>query len=481
MLATIYGLILSMSAVVNPLPQQPVVADTVKTRESSQPADSAGRYLEIYRIFVIGNNRTRDHIIVRELSVKPGDIVYSKDLVTILQKDQRKIFNLHLFNAVEIRQLELEEGKVDIVVEVHERWFTFPIPVFQLSDRNFNEWWQNYDHDFKRVTYGLKLYQHNLRGRNETLLATLQFGFQKLFKITYRIPYLDKKQKQGLILDLDYAETKNAPYRTLDHKLLFIKAENIIRSTRGVGLTYTYRNSFYRFHLLKYEYRDSWIADTLQRANPQYLGEQRTQHYDALSYEFISDNRDVAAYPLHGHQLIAHIQKDGIGISSDLDKTEGWFSYAKFFDLKNKFYLSNFTFSYLSTPNRLPYYNYGVMGYNKLFVRGYEIYVVEGPRFVLNKTTFKKLLFSRIYRWDDWPIEQFRHIPFAIYAKTYADVGYVENYPDYEQNSRLSDKFLAGWGAGLDVVTSYDIVLRFEYTFTAENRNGFFFHIKKEF
>ena len=48
-------------------------------------------------------------------------------------------------------------------------------------------------------------------------------------------------------------------------------------------------------------------------------------------------------------------------------------------------------------------------------------------------------------------------------------------------NTRLSNKLLTGLGFGFDVVGSYDIVLRFEYSFNAQGENGFFFHVKKEF
>jgi hypothetical protein len=48
-------------------------------------------------------------------------------------------------------------------------------------------------------------------------------------------------------------------------------------------------------------------------------------------------------------------------------------------------------------------------------------------------------------------------------------------------NTRLTNKFLTGFGAGLDVVSSYDVVLRFEYSFNGEGESGFFFHVKKEF
>jgi hypothetical protein len=85
------------------------------------------------------------------------------------------------------------------------------------------------------------------------------------------------------------------------------------------------------------------------------------------------------------------------------------------------------------------------------------------------------------------PIEQFRYFPVAIYLKSYFDVGYVNNYPYYENyqpspiNNRLTNNLLIGTGGGVDIVTAYDAVLRFEYTFTREKTHGFFFHMKKEF
>jgi hypothetical protein len=149
-----------------------------------------------------------------------------------------------------------------------------------------------------------------------------------------------------------------------------------------------------------------------------------------------------------------------------------------------EFYLSNNSIAYYSNPEDIPYVNFGVLGQRKQFVRGYELYVVEGPWYFLNKTTFKKLIFHRDYHWALMPARQFRHVPVSIYFKTYADMGYVRNYSYYGErglNTTLSDKLLFGTGFGLDVVGFYDIVLRFEYSFNAEGERGFFFHVKKEF
>ena len=121
------------------------------------------------------------------------------------------------------------------------------------------------------------------------------------------------------------------------------------------------------------------------------------------------------------------------------------------------------------------------MGYRRQLARGYEIYLIEGIAYALNKTTLKKRIFHRTYHWKMMPIPQFRHIPFSVFIKTYADVGYVHGYPNYPLNTRLTDKLLTSAGGGIDIVASYDTVFRLEYSFNGEGENGFFFHVRKEF
>jgi outer membrane protein assembly factor BamA len=462
------------------------ISDSVKRHgKTADPGDTLGKYVTVNKVFIVGNQITRDRIVLRELTLKTGDVIHTDDLTTILEKDRKKLLNTRLFNTVEIRALELEDNKIDLLIDVNERWYTFPAPLIELSDRNFNEWWRNYGHDFRRINYGLRLYQYNMRGRNETLRLHAQFGFQKKFEIMYRIPYIDKNQKQGLSFDFNFLETKNLAYRTFEHKYEFLKHDDILRIIRYGGVTYTYRNSFYQTHSFRLEYLSANVSDTVKLLNPIYLkGESNQQSFATASYTFVSDHRDLFTYPLKGHLFSLNVSRNGLLASDDLQKLEGLLSYSKYIDLKNHFYLSNNMVGYASTPDDISYMNFGVLGIRKQFVRGYELYVIEGPMYAMNKTTLKKLIFSRKYHWEAMPLEQFRHVPISIYLKTYADIGYVKNYPDYEKmniNTRLSNKLLSGAGFGVDIIGSYDVVIRIEYTINAEGERGFFFHLKREF
>src|SRR5689334_2581982 len=124
-------------------------SDTVVT-----PADSS-RVLTVNRILIIGNKVTKERIISREIKLKTGDTITLRRLPHELLWDKRKIYNLRLFHTVDIRTLDLPGDRIDILVDVTERWYTFPIPIFELSDRNFSEWWRNYNHDPSRINYGI--------------------------------------------------------------------------------------------------------------------------------------------------------------------------------------------------------------------------------------------------------------------------------------------------------------------------------------
>ncbi len=451
------------------------------------PIDSS-RVLTVNRVLIIGNKVTKERIISRELTLKPGDTISLKRLKHELLWDKRKIYNLRLFHTVSVRSLDLTNGLIDLLVEVTERWYTFPIPIFELSDRNFNEWWQNYHHDPGRVNYGLNLTRFNFRGRNETVQLIAQFGFTQRYELSYRIPYIDKYQKQGLAFDFEYSVPKNVAYFTQDHILQYLRYNRPLKYTTNASVTYFYRKSFFETHALQFQYRYSRINDTLALLNPNYFAQNRLYlQYAFLNYSFNAEHRDVIQYPLRGYQVTGYVQKTGLGFGSKVNLLEASASLAWHTAINNNLFLSNYIGGYASTPTTQPYVLYNAMGYRKQLVRGFETYVIEAPWFVLNKTTLKKRIFHKVWDLHGMPREQLRYFPLSIYLKTYTDWGYAQNfqyYMDYQPqpiNARFTNTLIGSWGTGLDFVSVYDVVIRVEYTITNQNHKGIFLSLKKEF
>ncbi len=452
---------------------KPIVVDTI-----------VNRILVLDRVLIIGNKVTRQRIIERELSLKPGDSINARNLDFALTWDKNKLYNLRLFNTVSVRALDKGNDHFDLLVELTERWYIFPVPIFELSDRNFNEWWNNYNHDLTRVNYGFRIYKNNFRGRNESLRFTAQFGFYRKFDLQYRIPNLDRTQKHGLTFNFDFGAPRNLAYQTVDHRLEFVREENVVRETLGAGVTYTFRKTFFETHSFSYFYRDSNVIDTVLTLNPNYFaGPKPNQRFSQVSYYFVSEHRDVVMYPLKGYQFTAYIAQSGMLPNDDVKQLEVNLTYAFHRPVGEKYFFSNFSSVFWSSPNQ-PYSLYDALGYRSLIVRGFENFVVEGPAFAINKTTFKRKLFGKQWTISQMPLEQFSHFPLAIYIKAFADFGYVENYEYYQEknlNTRLSNRMLAGAGVGLDFVTVYDLVIRMEYTFTQDQQGGFFLNARKEF
>ena len=120
------------------------------------------------------------------------------------------------------------------------------------------------------------------------------------------------------------------------------------------------------------------------------------------------------------------------------------------------------------------------IGYND-FIRGYEYYVTNGSNYFINKNSLNfELLPTKVINLPWVPDGKFKKAHLTLYWSIFGDTGYVK--PDaFTPNNSLEGKMLYGYGTGLYMVASYDIVLRIEYSFNSTGENGFFFHIGTPF
>jgi len=439
--------------------------------------------VQIDKIFIIGYKKTKEQIIKRELSIYDGQSLSRTDLDEAINADKRKLINTKLFLSVEINIVELSSIKVDIIIRVEERWYFFPIPIFQLADRNFTEWWVNQKADFSRVEWGLKLRHFNFRGRREILSLTAQFGYTKLFRLAYQFPYIDKNQKLGLSFYGDYSTNKNIAYKTLGHRQQFLDSEKVLRDRWRGGIYLRFRPDFYSSHRFGIHFSSINLTDTVVQENPNYFhNSSMDQKYFALSYAFTWDFRDFVSYPLSGAYFNVTADKIGLGIYDDVNILKINARYSRYFDLGKKFYFGTSVTGHLSTPSDQPYYNYSGIGFSKNFLRGYERYVIEGRNFVTNKNSLRRLLFS--FETDISnvvKVKQFSKIPLSAYFTVNFDHGYIVNYPNYEENNLFTNRYIFGGGVGIDIISFYDFVMRWEYSINIEGEHSLYFNLYTAF
>jgi outer membrane protein assembly factor BamA len=441
-----------------------------------------GLRIVIDTVEIRGNKVTRPNIILREFTFGLRDTIPAYDLINHLKRTRENLLNTSLFNFVTIHDSILTHGRyshVIIHIELIERWYLWPFPIFEISDRNFNSWWQTKDPD--RISYGLLLLKENMRGRKERLNLLLRFGYDEKYELSYDIPFINKKQTFGATLGMGFSRNHEVAYRTRDNKLENVKDSKNYLYTRFYSfLGITHRPSLYQHHLLQLGYNFFNFADTVLKLNPDYSFNGKTQNeYLTLLYRYSVDYRDSKNYPLHGRYIEANISKSGFNLLRDgeISMMDIWGSYRHYWQLSRLFYLGTDWTGKISTSREQPYFYQQGLGYGRNFVRGYELYVVDGQSFVLSKNTLKfNLVPTRVKNIGFLKSQKFGLIHYALYLNWYIDAGYVDDFRKQDYND-LSNSLLLGTGIGLDVVTYYDMVLRFEFSVNRQGEPGFFFHV----
>ncbi len=448
--------------------------------------DSVKQFV-IRKVVLIGNKRTKNQILYRELFFHVGDTLEESNLEKILQKSKENLLNTLLLNIADIQRVEdgpaVSNGTdtilqgLDIYIFVAERWYIFPAPIFELADRNFNEWWKT--KDFSRTNYGGYLYWNNFRGRNETVVLALRLGYTQQIGISYNIPYINRHQKDGLAISYSYNHNHEVGYHTDLNYLDYLNVPDLYvkREWQG-GIQYSHRQAIYDTYYFSVDEHYASISDTVLKLNSDFFAKEMTsEKYVRFRFLFKHDERDNINYPLTGNYFDFEAVKNGLPVLSD-DINFGFVTsqVKKYWKLWNKFYFASGAKGKFSSADPQPYYNTRALGYDGDYLRGYEYYVVNGQKFILLKTDFKyELLPVHYLHAGIIPSEKFSTIPYCFYLNLYADYGYVQDKQYYMYNP-LTNSNLYSFGGGIDFASYYNFVLRVEYSINKFGQTGIFIH-----
>ena len=443
------------------------------------------KQIRVNSIYIIGNEKTEKEIILRELDFITNYPYEWETFLGILKADQQKIFNLRLFNEVEITPLRTGPEEVEVLIAVKERWYILPSVIFQLADRNFAEWWTNQGRDWSRVNYGIKINHANVGGRNEKFRFSGQLGFTKGLEVIYSKPYIDRKQKHGLSFQLSYRDQKTVPIASRFNRQIFYTSalEEVLRKNFATALRYTYRRTFYNFHLLTLGHSSTWISPKVLEQNPKYFLQPGNRlSYSFFQYSFLHDKRDNIAYATKGELLQLTATKYGLFSRKDLDELEINVTANRYLPLGNGFHFaSGLNIGWFTSANQ-PYTLVRGIGYMPNFIRGYELNVIEGQQLLVHKNSLRFQLINTsfdlsraIYN------DQFNRLPLSIYLSGNFDQGAVRDRNRIPENLALTNQYLFGYGAGIDLVTGYDAVFRLEYSINKQGVGNLFFNFKAPF
>jgi outer membrane protein assembly factor BamA len=431
----------------------------------------------IRNISIIGNKKTKPHIVTREVPLQQNVAYPMSFILNALQTGRQNLMNTALFVDATVDFTNWYNDSLDILIDVKERWYYFPFPIFKPIDRNWNVWINQYNVSFERVNYGIKFLGMNITGRNDKLSIYLVGGYTKQIALTYENPFVGKSLKHGLSTEISYSQNREVNYTTRGNQQIFYSdSSRFVRTRFVVGGGYSYRKGSTERHTVKLNYTFETVDDTVAVLNPKYFGEGQTKtSFPELMYRYQYLGVNYIPYPTKGFRWDFTFLKRGLG--GDMDLTTVNVKAAKYWALPKKFFYSVQADATVKVPFDQPYYNLPMMGYGDNYLRGLEYYVIDGVVGGMIRNTVRKQIFDLKWK-TGLKSRTYGIIPFKVFMKAYGDVGYSYNKNNYTANS-LTNKFLYTGGVGIDILTIYDVVFRLEYSFNQMGERAMFIHMNE--
>jgi outer membrane protein assembly factor BamA len=438
--------------------------------------------LNVRKIIIDGNRKTKQYIIEREMHIKVGDSLIIRKLENQLEVARQNIYNTTLFVDVNVEPVIIDANNLDILVTVKEKWYIYPLPQFQLIDRSFREWLTKYRASLSRVNYGIKFEDYNLTGRKDQLKFFLIAGNTRNISASYSKPYSNPKLTKGYNGSVGYSQSKEISYLTNYHNNFnFYKNGDFVSTVWYIKGAYTLRKYIKKREIFSIGYSHISVTDSIvsKSFNPKYFNSNSTvQGLLDLTYTLEYTDVNNILYPLTGFSGTFSFQKRGLGFTGGVNLFSAEGELNDYIALGNKWYGSSHIMGKIKLPFNQPFINQRALGPSDVYLRGLEYYIIDGVAYGLAKFNLRREILnftvpfikkSKIYN----------KIPFKVYAKAFTDFGY-----SYSQNhpiSRLNNTFLYSGGIGLDILTLYDVQLRFEYSINQLGEKNIVLHNKSGF
>jgi outer membrane protein assembly factor BamA len=427
-----------------------------------------------------GNQKTKEAYILREVPTPAG--VPIEDWVLFREECRNLLLNTGLFNNVWVYRDSIRHR---LIIELTEAFYTLPVPVLELADRNFNEWWITHNASLRRLNYGLTFYHNNLTGRADQLKSTVQFGFNQKLQVSYEFPYGGAALRWQPYVDFLYARQAGLAVQTLEDRQVWIREDGErllerIRATAGMR----FRPQFRSFWNAELSYFNRSIDSLVLLENPKFFKDGQTQQqFLSLTIGYLGEFRDRPIYPMQGWLLETQLTVQGLLAGDDLNTThlvlDGQYLEPTGYNSSVSVRLSGRYF--LDGGSDLPFYNARGMGYGAIFPRSYEYHVIDGPNYILGKTDFRWRWLS--YDWNWGPlmfIEPLQCMPLEAFINVFVDWGYVEQ-PFLEASNDMPNEWILGYGIGIDVLAYENFLFQIQYSRGVHNNSGLFIHLTSSY
>lgn len=380
-------------------------------------------------IVVVGNETTKEYVILREMSIRVGGPLTTE----LIDNDKGRIYSLELFNSVDI-DYTCEGNRATVFVRVSERWYIFPVPIIGFKYR-----------DLEKLYYGLGIIHRNFRGRNEKVFASFALGFDRWISLSYQNPKISADDDvffQGYASQ-SHLQNQNVAQGLYDQR---VSALNATLGKR-FGLYATFFGSF--------SY-DRWsISDPMEGRTASRTG---IDEFFSIGFRYLYDSRDVREYATKGEVLSFSVTKFGLGWS-EVDLLRHRFDLRGYRPLDDGLSVCARAFGSFIVGGVTPPYLQSYFGYDER-LRGYFKTVFQGEHSVGSSVELRiPVLLPRYLRLrTPYLPPEFSVWRYGLYIGVFADAGKIW----YRTESFSRTPWRSGFGVGLHFLLPYSIVVRTE-------------------
>jgi len=410
--------------------------------------------IAIDKVILVGNEKTKPNIILREIPFTFPDSLSQQDLLLI----RNRIQNLYLFNRVELEIVQ-QQGTNILLIMVTESWYFLPLPLVFINE-----------HDWNKISYGMQLTHYNFRGRNEKLSIGGWLGYDPSFFIRYFNPWIGYKSR--LIFGLGMSKMKKA-------NKIFDMDENRF----GFDVTVGRKLSLYLQTEINFDMKRIKLPAEYKQFS---VSKNGTDWVPSLSYQIRWDRRDLYEYTKKGFLISYSIRKTGF----TSNQPDFWR-----YNFDNRLYIPIYRSLSLAsrqlfnfTQGKTPIYDRLFLGFGER-IRGYFDDVFPNPALYEKYTSTNisltnlelrfPLLPIRYFSWQDGPVmsQLYRDLKFGISAAVFMDSGIA-----WQDRSEFTlENFYTGYGLGLHFHLPYVYVLRFDYAWNDKGRGQLIIDVNASF
>lgn len=408
-------------------------------------------------IVLVGLKHTEEEVVRRELETKEG----RKLDLEVLQEDVKKLYNLALFNKIEVIPVPSDNNSFKLIFVFEETFYILPLPIGGFENGDLKKFWG-----------GLNLTVKNFRGWNQTLNFSFALGYQPFVALNFFDPWIGKKSHFYGGINLRYNKFVNRVTSIDTAKILEINRlddyhlHNFVAELKVGKFLNKYFNLWTLMGINYLQVSDYFPGRTVSSDGKDF--------YLLISGGLNYDNRDDIFFTLKGFYLNFSYTKYGLpSFLINFHKTK--LDVRSFIPIKlgQKYSVSIGTrlLSTLSFGGGVPIYLNEVYGFGEM-IRGWKYYVLTGENLFGSFTEIRIPLIQPFFvnGKDHFIIKRLPVLKefsyrYGLYLTTFFDIGTVWD----KKENFINAKFHNGFGLGLNLLLPFNIITRVDYGMRINN------------